>query len=323
MNSLSSRSSAWSSRARAGWGSLVLIVALLVAALIVPSLAGASELVDRNTKRERLVVGKGGVAMIRYRKRGNTKYVFYWGAKNAGKPRGKGRRFKHRRNWGPNNILPEEMKNRCRAYRGPDLPYVVDACTAPDGSHWVLQKWARDAPIWGGNPAKATKELRLSHFTGKPAQIKVWPNWSWRGRYMHIVAQLTYRGRPWYAVKFTKWGKVQDAIGRNIPIESYNSDMGKGWRRVNSVLTHRPSGQMCFGFTPKELPGGGKSGSGLSRDNKYRLIVPGPGVTPDVIQPFEGVTLAQYSVEADEEINNLIRDLTAGWDGPHNCKRVN
>ncbi len=40
-------------------------------------------------------------------------------------------------------------KNTCGRYRGPPLPFVVAACTARDGSHWVVQKWMRLRPDWG------------------------------------------------------------------------------------------------------------------------------------------------------------------------------
>ncbi len=304
---------------------LIILLIISVIGMIAAVPSHASELVDRNATRSRIQVNNRGIALVTYRARGSRHHVLYWGAVNANRSRPSTLEFSHDRSGGWSSGVADwqHFDNTCKPYSGPTLPYVVAACTAHDGSHWVLQKWARLTPNYGGNPGTyRIRELRLSHFTGHAAVLKVTPNWSWHGQYMHIVATLTYRGKPWYAVKFTSSGAVTDKIGRNVTIDSYNSDMGSGWRRVNAILTHRPSGQMCFGFTPKNT-GSGMSGSGYSSVNRYRLTVPGPGVSPDIQRVFSGVKLEDYTVDADAIVNDYIRSLIGTWTGPHNCQTIN
>lgn len=301
------------------------VLMLFSAALVLPPLASGSDLVGRRTKKEVLKVNKKGIAMVYFRTRKLTNHIAYWGAVNANMRRKSTLRFRKDRSGGLMSNVADyrHFKDACRRYTGPKLPYVIDSCTARDGSHWVLQKWARNANNYGGSVAGGEKELRLSHFTWDPAVLEITPNWSWGGKYMHIVATLSYHGKPWYAIGFKPSGYVTDQIGRNVNIDSFSSDLGSGWRRVNAVLTHRPSGQLCFGFTPKVLPGGGSSGSGYSSVNRYRLSVPGPGVSPDIEQEFAGVLLEDYDPAIDDVVDQLIRDLIGNYTGRHNCQHVN
>ena len=65
--------------------------------------------------------------------------------------------------------LWKNIRNVCRPYAGPPLAWYVTGCTAPDGSHWVLQSWQRRLPNLGMTPwlaAQRVWELHLSHFTG-------------------------------------------------------------------------------------------------------------------------------------------------------------
>jgi hypothetical protein len=231
-----------------------------------------------------------------------------------------------RKKWAPRGA---KFKDACGEYTGPELPFVVDACTHPDGSHWVVQQWARMTKNYGGNPAKSEKELRISHFTIEPVSMTLYHNWSWcpysPGCSYQLAATMSYNGEPWYAMSFKELGQVDDQIGRNVAIDSYNSDMGRGWRRVNAILTLRPSGQFCYGFNKKTIPGSGgkKSGTGLSEDNLYRLTVPGPGVSPDVQIEFNGVRKSDYDAVVDAEVNTIIDNLIGTWTGHHTCKSNN
>ncbi len=300
----------------------------LAIGLGVAPVASASEKVDTNVKNSTIMVDGKGNALVRYTKRGKKAAVLYWGAMNADRRKKNTLEFKRDRSAGWSSGRSDywktkKFKNKCGSYTGPELPYLVDACTHSDGSHWTLQYWPRLASNGGGDAENyKDKELRLSHFTGEAAQMKITPNWSWGGQYMHIVAELTYQGKPWYAIKFLGEGQVTDKIGRNVTIDSYNSDLGSGWRRVNAILTHRPSGQMCYGFTPKSWNGNDYS-PGYSSENRYRLTVPGPGVSPDNQFEFDGVRLEDYNKEADEEVNDYIRRLVFGWSGIHNCESIN
>jgi hypothetical protein len=120
---------------------------------------------------------------------------------------------------------------------------------------------------------RAARELRLSHWTGPIAELMIKVDWSYAGRFDHLYGAFTYRGKPVYGFRSTRFGVPLDTYGRNIYVDTFNSRYGKGWKRENAFLAHRPSGGFCYGFYPftKRGPGNGE---------KYRLTVVGPGVTP-------------------------------------------
>jgi hypothetical protein len=281
--------------------------------------AVASEMVDTMTKYEKLSVDKNGTAQVIYKKKGKTFKVLYWGGHNTSL------RFKYDRSNGwksKKHNWKKPMKSVCGKYTGPAIPYAISTCTMPDGSHWALQKWERTIANYGGQYKKKKFETRISHWTGDAAKFEVWDNWSWSGRYTHIFGTLTYLGKPVYAKKFRDDGYVLDGIGRNLTIDAYDSDYGSGWRRVNAILTHRPSGQFCFGFSPKFLADGDQR-RGKSSVDRYRLAVAGPFVSPDIEYEFSAKSLSSYTPEEDELYNNMIRQLTAGSFTKHNCRTVN
>src|SRR5579872_55184 len=43
----------------------------------------------------------------------------------------------------------------CPKYTGPQLAWMVVACTAPDGSYWAIQSWQRLLPDYGLTPSPA------------------------------------------------------------------------------------------------------------------------------------------------------------------------
>ncbi|MBC7644464.1 MAG: hypothetical protein H7123_05000 [Thermoleophilia bacterium] len=296
---------------RVGFGASLL---LLVLALLAP-LASASEMIDRNTKKQRLLVNKKGTALDLYKARGASKHVAYWGAKNTAQLF-----FSHDRSGGVRSGKgnPNNFRNACKAYTGPPLQYAVASCTMPDGSHWALQQWVRIKANGGGQ--RGDKELRISHWTGALPVLTVTPDWSWRGRYNHIYGTLTFHGKPWYAETWDHaTGEIHDGVGRNFAIESYNSDMGSGWRRVNAFLTHKPSGEYCFGFAPKD----GYTGRGDSTVNKYRALVPGPAVTPDVFVSFGVLGLDAYTYDLDQPHNDAQAALVGDYQGLTSCRKIN
>jgi len=287
---------------------------MLVLALLAP-LASASEMIDRNTKNQRLLVNKQGTALVFYKARGKQNHVAYWGAKNTAKLF-----FGHDRTGGVRSgkADPLNFRNVCGPYTGPPLRYQVASCTMADGSSWALQQWVRIKANGGGR--RGAKELRISHWTGDLPVLTVTPDWSWHGRYNHIYGTLTFHGQPWFAETWNKaTGEVHDGVGRNFAIESYNSDMGSGWRRVNAFLTHKPSGEYCFGFAPKA----GYAGRGDSATNQYRALVPGPAVTPDVFVSFGVLGLGAYTPELDQPFNDAQHALVGSYTGPTSCKSIN
>jgi hypothetical protein len=280
-----------------------------------PSSAWGSNLVARNTKGVSLKVNSKGVALVQYReKNGARRRVLYWGAVNWST------RFKYDRSggWKSHKASWKKFRNGCRPYDGPALSALVAACKAPDGSYWALQDWVRIKPNYGGRSGR--RELRISHWTGWDLpRIWIKTDWSWHGRFHHLYGQYTYRGRPVVPGKVKSSGYVLDGIGRNIAIEAWNSDMGRGWVRVNMILAHYKRGQFCFGFTPKgHGPRTGKSKSGI-----YRASTAGAGVGPDIVGfPFRGQA-GRYNSRLDRVANEEQRRLSEGSSAISSCKKFN
>jgi hypothetical protein len=168
----------------------------------------------------------------------------------------------------------------CKPYAGGKLAFQVKACAAPDGSYWALQQWQRQLPDYGVTPSakEAADELHLSHWTGPLPVLTVQTDWSYH-QWEHLFGTYSYDGNPVFGFKSTSRGKPLDTFGRNVYLDSYNSNYAAGggtWMRVNSWLTHTNTGAWCYGISPHgadNLTGAG---------SQYRLTIIGPGVTPDV-----------------------------------------
>jgi hypothetical protein len=285
---------------------LSLLAVLMVAAAVSAGPAAASEIIDRNATGVKLAVNDKGQAMLTYRARGRLWHVLVWGAVDAIHPTPSRPQTKFRVDysggWGTyKKKLWIGFKNACGPYQGPQLQWLVTACTAPDGSHWTIQSWQRMLPNYGLRPTakQAVWELRLSHWTGEPAQLEVKLNWAYR-RYHHIYGRFTYQGQPVYGFRSTSTGVPLDTFGRNLYLDTFNSAYGGGWKRENSFLMHKGTGAFCYGFYPH---GSRPVGAGL----KYRATIIGPGVTPDVY--WEAEAPGAYNRELDVVANDEIRAL--------------
>ncbi len=269
-------------------GSLGLIGAL-------PDAALASQLVARNTSSETLAVSKNGTALVTYHAAGARKRLVAWGAVNARPPDASHAQVEFRVDysggWGTSGrAVWKTFRNACGPYRGPALPFVVTACTAPDGSHWALQRWRRHQANFGLPPWRAghgALELRLSHWTGPVARLDVWQDWSYGGRWHHLFGRLTYAGRPVHGFSTTPTGDPLDRYGRVLYLDTLDSAYGQGWRRENGFVARRPDGTFCYGFVPHRAHTGEQRPAGNGR--RYRLSTSGPGVTPDIL--WEGAAL--------------------------------
>ena len=62
------------------------VLLTLLAAMLLPGTAGASELIDRNATNITLQVNGGGRALLGYQARGRRWRVLAWGATNARHP---------------------------------------------------------------------------------------------------------------------------------------------------------------------------------------------------------------------------------------------
>ena len=271
------------------------VAAAICAASIAPS-ATASQLVDRNASGVRLAVNGRGEALITYTAHGTLKHVLAWGAINARAPSRAqpqvafkldyaGGFGKYRRGYW------KRFGNRCGAYRGQPLAWLVTVCTAPDGSNWALQAWQRPLRNYGG--AHSAWELRLSHWTGLQAALTVITDWAYR-RFDHLYGSLVYRGKPAYGFHTTRLGAPLDRYGRLIYVDTFGSRYGPGWRRENSFVTHRPTGIFCYGFFPHGRRPAGKG-------TRYRATAIGPGVTPDVL--WKGPAPGPYNRTVDTLAN--------------------
>jgi hypothetical protein len=237
-------------------------------------------------------------------------HVLAWGAIDArqptsGRPQVEFRKDYSGRQW-------TSFRNQCRSYDGPAIAFALATCAAPDGSYWALQSWRRTLPNFDGRPRSGLGawELHLSHWSGPIATLEAWADWVYGGRYHHLFGRLTYNGKPVYGLTASKSGSPRDGYGRNIYVDTFNSRYGKGWRRENAFLAHKPTGVFCYGFYPFTPRGPGNGA-------KYRLTAIGPGVTPDVSITVAGLHDYDAKNEADvayERQQNALEDSIASGD---------
>src|SRR3712207_4422990 len=138
---------------------LIAVAAVAVSGLATATDAFASELVDRNASDIRLAVNSQGQALLTYRARGRVRHVLAWGAVNAIAPTRSRRQVEFRLDysggWGAfRRQVWRGFENQCAPYDGPQLHWLVTACTAPDGSHWAVQSWQRMLPNYGLRPTR-------------------------------------------------------------------------------------------------------------------------------------------------------------------------
>jgi hypothetical protein len=282
---------------------LLVVAAALVAAAL-PSAAAASQLVDRNATGVQLAVNRKGEAMITYRVAGKLRRVLVWGAINARFPTPDAHQVRLKKDyaggWGKyRRLYWRGFRNLCRPYDGPHLVYFVTGCEAPDGSYWALQSWQTPLPDLGFAPwlpEQRAWELHVSHWTGPLAQLEVYTDWIYGGRFHDLFGRLTYRGKPVFGYRTTRFGAPLDGFGRLLYLDTFNSRYGRGWRRENSFVAHNPTGMFCYGFYPFDPtrsgyahPPGQTGVRGPGNGERYRITVEGPGLTPDVIWTGPGL----------------------------------
>jgi hypothetical protein len=263
-----------------------------VVALVVTPFASASFLVARNASDVSLRV-QGSRAIVDYRTGGREQHVVLSGAINAREPNPEIPQVAFRSQYG----LGRMPGGACLPYDGPALPWLVVACKAPDGSYWALQAWQRLIPDFGGTGAPV--ELQASHWNGPLPKLEVWLDWSYR-RFQHLFGRLTYRGHAVYGFHVTHQGSPLDSYGRNVYLDTFDSEYGTGWHRENGFLTHGHTGVFCYGFYRH---GDHPSGAG----GAYRITVMGPGVTP--IVSWQAQALGAYDQVLDQQMNALERTL--------------
>ncbi len=288
----------------------VLLLALVLCGILVLSApANASRIIGRDTTDVRLQVNGKGMALVTFKSQGQQKRVLAWGALNEDT------KFKVDYSGGYGAFgepVWKTFKDMSLPYDGPGLHWLVAARKAPDGSYWALQAWQRMLPNYGTPPWKSLQaawELHLSHWTGPVAQLEIWLDWVYSGRFHHLFGRYTYQGQPVFGYGNTPSGNPTDPFGRNVYVDTFNSAYGSGWKRDMSFLTHRPAGNFCYGFYPrKSLYDGSQRPAG--NGERYRATVIGPGVTPDAY--WEGAGLGSYDSALDAQMNELARQVAEG-----------
>ena len=285
---------------------LVVSLVALAAVAAAPAPASASQTIARNATDVRLAVSRNRVALLTYRSEGRLHHTLAWGAINARTPSRSVRQVQFRLDysggWGSRRKdLWRGFKNVCGPYQGPELHYLVAACTAPDGSHWVVQKWRRLLPPFGRRPTFAQRavELQLSHFAGDLPEFVVKTDWVYR-HYDHLYGWLKYKDKGVYGFSASTYGSPLDKWGRNVFVDTYDSRYGRGWKRENGFLTHRPSGGFCYGFYPH-------GNRPVGKGTEYRATVMGPGVTPILF--WQGAAPGPFDPELDALANQEQRTI--------------
>jgi hypothetical protein len=293
--------------------------------------AAASQLIDRNAKGLHLAVNTNGEALVTYRARGGIQRVLAWGAVDARHPTSGLPQVRFRKDyaggWGKyHRDYWRTFKNACHPYDGPKLAFMVTACGAPDGSYWAVQSWQTPLPDLGMTPwlpVQRAWELHLSHWRGPLALLEAWSNWVYSPRFHELFGRLTYQGQPVYGFATTRSGAPTDSYGRLIYLDTFSSRYGKGWKRENSFVAHKPTGIWCYGFFqfdptkgyphPRGFP---STPRGPGTGEKYRLTVNGPGVTPDVSIVVPGTHDYNPSNAADVELERTNDALLFSMLGP-------
>ena len=170
----------------------ILCCSLVVLPGVFAAAASASQEVDRNVVAPKLQVNRKGFALITYRKtsgrvRGVRK-ILAWGAINARYPNPHVRQVKlhldYAAGWGAfRRDYSKHFKNACRAYDGPNLPWLISACKAPDGSYWALQSWQVGLPDLGFVPWLPQQK----YFTSRGPGFLMWS----------ITRSRSSRSTPW------------------------------------------------------------------------------------------------------------------------------
>ena len=267
----------------------------IAVALVVAFPASAAEIVTRNAQHVTLATDNQGRAMVSYFQGGRMWHVFYSGAINAKTPNGVVPQVKFKVDYSGGHSGWKHFRNTCRPYDGPKLSYFLTGCKATDGTYWALQVWQRMLPNVGYVPwtsAQKVWEVRISHWSGPIAQLQVYADWVYAGRFQEVFGRATYWGKPVYGFHTTTAGNPLDTYGRLIFLDTYGSAYGPGWRRENSFVAHNPSGMYCYGFYPYSSYGGyphQRSAQLTGVGKRYRLTLTGPGVTPDVAVYIDGL----------------------------------
>jgi hypothetical protein len=302
---------------------LCVVLAALAATLAVAAPASAAQLLARNASQVSIKVDRQARAVVYYRIGGQQHAAAVWGAIDALPPSlvRKQVEFQIDYSGGFKRLgtpLAKNIHNVCGRYRGPQLPWFVAGCSAPDGSHWALQSFQRLIPNLGlapWLPLQRAYELWVSHWRDELPQLEAYAGWFGSRKFHQVFGRLTYQGTPVHGFKASSTGVPLDSYGRLIYLDVFNSALGAGWKRENSFLARQPTGHYCYGFFQRNryawYPAGPPSPA--ANGEKYRLTAGGPGVMPFVAKIIQGLpdfdAGNQQLVAIDSEMGALRRTL--------------
>jgi hypothetical protein len=305
---------------------LVVAAALLTAA----STASGSELVARNATNVKLAVnGSGKKALLTYKVDGKTRHTLVWGAINALTPNQTQPQVEFQIDYtGGGKRVWKRFRNRCKSYDGPELPFLVVACKARDGSYWAVQKWQYWLPFFGYQPWLPYQDdtaFHVSHWSGPPALLELWADWidtAQGGKAPHnLFGRLTYGGVPVYGYKILPGGVPGDGYGRVVYVDSLDSLLGAGWWRLTGILSRNPSGTFCHAMIPLPTYSNYPNPHVVDAGNgtQYRAYVEGPGVTPAVMTEIADPGNFDPSDAAKVTKQKTGLSLLQQWSAPPTC----
>lgn len=304
-----------------------------MAAAQAPAAFGA-DLIDRNAAGVKIAANSKGEALLTYAKAGNVKHVLVWGAVDARVPAKGGQQLKFKLDYAGgygkyHTTYWKTFQNTCGQYDGPQLPNLVAACRATDGTYWAAQSWQRPLPNLGFAPwtsELSANYLEVSHWNGDLPKLEVGTNWIYSGRFQQVFGRYTYGGSGVYGFGTTRFGAPTDSFGVLIYLDTFNSEYGPGWKRENSFVPHNPTGVFCYGFFTFDPSKGGykhppgqtaKRGPGTG--SQYRLTASGPGVTPNVSVTVPGLHPFDKNNPSDTDYNRQQNAVLQSWGDPQ-CK---
>lgn len=176
-------------------------------------------------------------------------------------------------------------------HKSPDVDHQI----FPNPNRGSFSTFPYEIP---GVPIAEVPELVNMFGATNTAVLQVRPRWSkfYSGtrttaathHFPLLFGSLTYFGLGVWGPG-NRFGSPTNGYGRNVYIDTLDSDYGPGWRRVMGILTQPPNGTFCYEFAKK----GGSSGkTGISTKNRYRLTAIGPSMTPVISVNFSGPTFA-------------------------------
>lgn len=312
---------------------LLFLSVLAACATVSASAASASELFARDAKDVKLAVSANGQkALVTYRVNGITRRVLAGGAVNALPPSQSRPQVQFAISYLTTGTKDAKIwkgfTNSCKAYDGPPLAFAVVACKAGDGSYWAIQAWKYWQPAFGYDPWLAYQDdvaFHISHWTGPLAQLELFSDWIDVGHGAtsphNLIARLSYGGWPVFGYVINPGGVPGDGYGRVVYVETLDSLLGPGWRRLTGILTRKPSGTLCHAIVPMMTYSGYPNPHLVNPGNgrAYRAFVEGPGVTPlvmaQVADPGNYDATDPVKVQREAQAETLLQQ----WNAPPAC----